>query len=338
VSKGAKLQEWGVNLALMAASLFLIYVGMEAYVHFSVDDGMQYDLEMWRYSKEIKRISANSKIGHEHRPNASARLMGVDVQTSADGMRDRNFTPAPDPATTRIMMLGDSLTFGWGVDEGATYSKRLEAKLRASGHRVEIINTGVGNYNTAMEVEYFLSRGVKYKPNIVVLNYFINDAEPMPRYETNVLSRNVRSYVYFASRFDSALRYAEAAGRGDWRDYYAALYDAQVNEAGLTGVRSAVKRLAEYCKDNNIRLLLVNYPELRVLKPYPFPFVEEFVRKMAIENAIPLLEMLPSIREEKPESLWVTRPDPHPSAKAHEAFAGQLFVYFDQSLRESRPQ
>ena len=56
-------------------------------------------------------------------------------------------------------MLGDSLAFGWGVPVEKTSSKQLEQMLINAGHDVEVINTGVGNYNTEMEVAYFLERG-----------------------------------------------------------------------------------------------------------------------------------------------------------------------------------
>ena len=317
----------------MLLSFCLIYAGMEIYVEFAVDDGMQYDLEMWRYSRKVKRISSDPKIGHEHRPNAHARLMGADVRTNADGLRDVDIPLEKPPGVVRIVMLGDSLTFGWGVPIENTYTKRVETLLRKDGLPVDVINTGVGNYNTSMEVEYFLERGVKYRPDIVVLNYFINDAEPMPSYETNVFSRNLRAYVYFASRLDAAFRLASLGEHADWRHYYGALYDEKQNGEGLRAVQSATARLAEYCRSNGIRLLLVNYPELRQPKDYPFPFVESYVEKLAKENGIEYFSLLSSVRDKVPEKLWITAPDPHPSSEAHAIFAEALAPRLDAATR-----
>jgi hypothetical protein len=326
------LREWTFNALLLAISLGIIYAGAEAYVSIDIDDGMQFDLEMWRYSRSLKQVSANPRLGHEHRPNSRAHLMGVDVAINSDGLRDREISVARTPGTTRIMMLGDSLTFGWGVPAENTYSKRLETKLREAGHSVEVINTGVGNYNTSMEVEYFLTRGAKYRPDIVVLNYFINDAEKTPQYETNILNRNLRAYVYFASRVDTALRQSDMASRSDWKEYYASLYDEKTNPEGLASMRAAVARLAEYCKKESLPLYLVNYPELRVLKEYPFPFVDKLVRSLADSNGARFLNLLPAVKNLEPASLWVTAPDPHPSVVAHEAFASAMFAYFDGEL------
>ena len=318
------VREWAIGAVLSLGSICLIYLATEVYVEFFVDDGMQFDLEMWRYSNKIKRISSDPSIGHEHRPSAKAKLMGVDVRTNALGLRDVEISPEKPLKTVRVLMLGDSLTFGWGVPMDKTYSKQVESLLRAQGQAVEVINTGVGNYNTSMEVEYFFEHGLKLRPDIVVLNYFINDAEPMPNYSTNVFNRNLRAYVYFASRLDAALRSASLGDNADWQQYYGSLYSEQKNAQGLGAVRSSVARLAKYCRENGIHLLLANYPELRQLKDYPFPNADDFVRRVAKGNGIEYFSLLPSVIDKSPPSLWVTEPDPHPSVEAHTAFARAL--------------
>jgi lysophospholipase L1-like esterase len=323
-----RLRDWTLNTLLLVVSLALVYGAMELYVSAVVDDGMQFDLEMWRYAREIKRRSANPAIGHEHTPNTQAHLMGVDVKINSLGLRDREFPPAPPPGRTRVMMLGDSLTFGWGVQGGQTYSKRVEDMLRKAGHDVEVINTGVGNYNTEMEVAYFLERGAKLHPDYVVLNYFINDAEPTPQDHSNILTRNLRALVYFASRFDMALRLANLGEHKDWKSYYTGLYDAE----GVARVSSAIARLAAYCREHHIRLLLANQPELRDPKNYAFTGVEAIVERIAKQNRIEYLNLRDAVRDLPPSTLWVSPPDPHPSAVAHEAFARGLFAVLDKEL------
>jgi hypothetical protein len=328
----SRMREWALNALALVLAIALIYGGAEAYVSYAVDDGMQFDLEMWRYSRLIKRQSANPAIGHEHTPGSRAHLMGVDVAISSQGLRDRDFAPVPPPGRTRIMMLGDSLALGWGVPGERTYSKRLEQMLRQAGHDAEVINTGVGNYNTGMEVAYFEERGIKLKPHIVVLNYFINDAEPTPRYESSFLARHSRAFVYFFSRIDAALRQVNVADRADWHGYYASLYK---DPAGMRRVSAALERLVQLCRREGITLLVANYPELRNPRDYPFAYVNEAIERLAAAHGLKYLDMLPAVRDMEPESLWVTRPDPHPSVAAHEAFAKELFRMFDPQLKRS---
>ena len=228
-------------------------------------------------------------------------------------------------------MLGDSLAFGWGVEQDETTSKVLEGMLLKSGRDVEVINTGVGNYNTEMQVAYFLERGHKFKPQYVVLNYFINDAEPTPRDRSNFLARHSRAYVYFSSRVDMALRMVSAGEKKDWKSYYAGLYEG---DEGIGRVAAAIERLAAYCRQNGIKLYLANQPELRDPANYPFPQVDRLIEKIAAANQIKYIPMLPAVRELKPETLWVTPPDPHPSPVAHEAFAKELYKVFDAELKK----
>jgi lysophospholipase L1-like esterase len=326
-----KAGEWAANLLVLVVTLLVAWAGAELYVAYAIDDGMQFDLEMWRYARAIKRQSANPAIGHEHTPLTRAHLMGADVVINSQGLRDREFPPAPPPGRTRILMLGDSLTFGWGVEGNQTYSKVLEAMLQKSGRDVEVINTGVGNYNTEMEVAYFLERGAKFKPQYVVLNYFINDAEPTPRDHSNFLSRNSRAFVYFASRVDMALRLANTSEKKDWKSYYAGLYEG---DEGIGRVAAAIERLAAYCRQNGIKLYLANQPELRDPANYAFPQVDRMIERIAMANHIKYIPMLPAVAGLKPETLWVTPPDPHPSPVAHEAFAKALYKVFDAELKK----
>ncbi len=304
---------------------------MEIYVRSVADDGLQFDLEMWKYSRQVKRLSNNPKIGHEHKPNVSAKLMGVQVTTNGDGLRDGDYSFDKNAGSKRILMLGDSVTFGWGASQDKTFSKILENEFRRNGKSVDVINTGVGNYNTSMEVEYFFEKGFKYKPDIVILNYFINDAEPTPAYKTNFLERNSKVYVFFAGRYDVFLRRLGIINKPGWEQYYSSLYSPE-NKNGLDAVSSSIRKLSEYCNNNNIKLIVVNIPELRVLNPYPFPFADKFLSDICNQLKIPSLSLLPYLSKYTPESLWVTKPDPHPSELAHEVIGKAIFKYVSKYI------
>jgi hypothetical protein len=118
---------------------------------------------------------------------------------------------AKPEGTYRILVLGDSTTFGWGVPVEKPYAKLLEQKLnenlRPGGpKRFEVMNTGVGNYNTAQEVAYFKERGRLYKPDMVILGFFTNDAEETPHEKKNWLARESCLYVFLTSAWDGILR------------------------------------------------------------------------------------------------------------------------------------
>jgi lysophospholipase L1-like esterase len=320
----AKTRQYLLNLVTLGCAVVFIFGCLELYVRFFEDDGMQYDLEMWKYAKYVKVVSDDPLIGHEHRPNADARLMGVRVTTNSAGLRNEEIPVAKKPGTYRIVMLGDSVLFGWGANQDKTVSARLQSQWRSAGRDIEVINGGDGNYNTIMEVEFFLKRLAQYHPDMIVLNYFINDAEPVPSHATNIFERNSEAWVFYSSRLDIAKRELEVGQGAGWQDYYNGLYDNAHNPGGWSAAAQWIGKLAEYSRANGIKLLVVNYPELHVLKPYPFPQVSERLSSLCSELGVPYLDLLGAVQNEEPSTLWVTRPDPHPNDRAHGFYAAAI--------------
>lgn len=303
----------------------------EIFTRAVIDDGMHFDLEMWKYAKEIKRESAVPGLGHEHRPGTAGHFMGVPVTINALGLRDQEYSVAKPPDAVRIIMLGDSVTFGWGVPVEDTPSKMIERRLNdpGMGRRYEVINAGVGNYNTVQEVTFFLKRGLELKPDIVVLNYFINDAEPTPLRKQSVLAERSYAAVAGFSAFDTLSR--SYFGKADWREYYSNLY--REDSAAWQAAQKAIRDLAQRCRERGIKLMIVSYPELHVLKDYPFEKVTAAIRNIAAAESVPFVDLLPSVTDLQPDSLWVSPTDAHPNAVANARFSDTILA----GLRRSFP-
>jgi sugar phosphate isomerase/epimerase len=163
-----------------------------------------------------------------------------------------------------------------------------------------------------------------------VLNYFINDAEPTPARKENFFVENFYSAVFLAGRLDVFMR--TYFGRGDWRSYYRDLY--REDQPGWQAAKEALRRLAAFCRTEGIRLMVVNYPELHELSPYPFQAASDLVAAEAEANGLPFVDLLPAVAGEEPGSLWVTATDAHPNGKAAAKFAARI----EQALAESFPR
>jgi len=314
------------KLMLIGATTFLwiffFLLAIEGYVRFVADDGMQFDLEMWKYARCVKQVSNNPLIGHEHAPNRRAILMGAEFRTNSHGLRDRDFSYERVPGRLRILMLGDSLTVGWGVPVEETFSKRIEAMYMANGIDAEVVNTGVGNYNTIQEVASFLTEGFKYQPDIVVLNFFVNDAEPVPVAKSSIITRWCASCVFIAGRIDSLIRMLTL--QTSWDKYYLSLY-GDGSAKGWLDAKDSIQKLAEFCRAKRIKLLIASLPELHDVHNYRFQRITDLVREAAQQNGVPFVDVLPFLQVEQSANLWVTPPDPHPNARAHELIADGLF-------------
>jgi len=316
-------REHALWLLMIAGSLVFMAMTVELSVRAFVDDGMHYDLEMWKYARDVKQIADNPLIGHVHRPNRQARLMGADFKTNSKGLREREIPYERVAPGLRILMLGDSFTVGWGVPFEQTFAKRVERLYAARGVNAEVINAGVGNYNTVMEVNYFLNEGNKYRPDVVVLNYIPNDAEPVPPLaQPNLLMRVCHSCVFLFGRIDTLLR--KMSLRPEWETYYLNLYGGG-DAKGWLDAKASIGRLAAYCRSHNIKLLVAHLPELHDLQHYRFAKITELVRQAAKENGAEFIDVLPELKANDPATLWVSPSDPHPNALANELIANALF-------------
>ncbi|MER8651502.1 SGNH/GDSL hydrolase family protein [Mesorhizobium sp. M1121] len=306
-----------------AISLVVSTGSLELYARLAETDGSNFDIEMWRYAKDLKRVSDIPEVGHEHIPGKSGVYMGVPVTINSAGWRDREHAVEKEDNNVRIMMLGDSLTFGWGARPEDITSYRLERLLNEKMNHFEVINTGIGNANTAMEVSYFIKKAYVYKPDIVVVNYFLNDAEITPRRTKNFFLENFYSAVLIAGRLDVIMR--KFFWKDDWRRYYHGLYGG--DQPGWSAAQSALKELVNYCATRNIKLIVVNYPELHELSPYPFQDITGLVASKAEALGIPFLDLRPSVENQVPKSLWVTETDAHPNGKAAGLYADTIVQF-----------
>lgn len=105
-------------------------------------------------------------------PGSEFRLQSAEfdcaVNINALGFRDREFGPKPQ-GRTRILAVGDSFTYGWGVEADESWPKVLEARLRQLGHDVEVANLGKPGASPAGYAAV-VSRAVPVlKPDLVIV-------------------------------------------------------------------------------------------------------------------------------------------------------------------------
>ncbi len=100
----------------------------------------------------------------------------VRYEINALGLRDSDTTSYAKPAGTyRVLCLGDSFTLGYTVDEHDLFVEQLGRAWRSEGRRVDVVNAGTEGWSTDQEIEWFLSEGVKYQPDLVLIFPYEND-------------------------------------------------------------------------------------------------------------------------------------------------------------------
>lgn len=300
---------------------------------------MDFDMEMWKYATQIKAVSDDPVVGYEHRPDAQAFLMGTEITTNSQGLRGDEISMQKPPGTYRVAVIGDSITLGWGVEADETYPARLEDLLNASppdgfpeDAQYEVLNLGVGNYNTVQEVRRLRSVGLPFEPDLIVLGYFINDAEPTPQVHEGYLIEHSYLYAFTLSR----LRTLDFGGVDalTYEDYYAGLYaDGQ---AGWKASQAGLAELAALGAQQDIPVAMFIIPELHNLSDdYPFQDIHGRLVRAGEDAGLPVVDLYPAFAGHTPEqSLWVSPTDAHHNAEAQAMIAQGIYDALDAGLVE----
>jgi hypothetical protein len=110
--------------------------------------------------------------------NYDGWFAGVPVKLNRLELRDsREYDLAKRPNTFRILVLGDSVTFGHGSVYEHTYPYLLEQQLKAWRTDVDwqVWNAAVPGYNSSQELAHLEEVGPRFAPDLVVVGFFEND-------------------------------------------------------------------------------------------------------------------------------------------------------------------
>ena len=136
-------------------------------------------VELWQYDRDY---------GWSHVPGSTGRFSsyGFDtvVEINSQGFRGPEPPSQRDPSRRRIVVIGDSYAWGFGVDYDDIFASRIQTACPT----VDVINLAVSGYSTDQELLLFEEKGALYDPDIVILVMAGND------FESNVRSKE---YVYY---------------------------------------------------------------------------------------------------------------------------------------------
>lgn len=254
------------------------------------------------------------------------------------GIRERDEI-RPDnkqPGERRIVCLGDSFTFGWGIPAELGWVRLLENELRRDGRDVRTVNCGAAG--TVCVDEYWW--GLKHRfhvfqPDAVIMTLCLNDL--MPSCGVTVTGPVADSGSRLLDRVLGAWRGSplDLDASHDWVGDLLALSRDAANASGLAhptekpweamwpqGVpQQCLRETKAWCDERSIPFLVVIWPFMQGLGPgrtYPFQKMHDLVAADCAAARIPLLDVLPALRETRAEDLWVTPKDPHPNPRAQQ--------------------
>jgi GDSL-like Lipase/Acylhydrolase family len=241
------------------------------------------------------------------RPNTHGRHFvphAFDVTISYNSQHFRGqkeYTLDPAPGVTRIVMLGDSSTFGWGANDDETYPAQLEQILqnRYPQHPVEVINTAHPGLGPGEESLFYSMWVNKFHPSIVILNLHVNDPQDevkrqlfgldshsgvVPRHSTQLATMNsrvrrgrelinsfaaIRFLTAHSELFNLVRRTASASLAKDEGGSRVDVTREQYVTLGIPLVRGEIGWLQERVRESNAKLVVVLIPGREAIYPFP---------------------------------------------------------------------
>ena len=215
-------------------------------------------------AKSAYRATENPILGYELKPNyrdaGSPDLRESFPYTNADGQRDKERRVARVPGVRRLLVLGDSVVAGHGIRElEQTIPGQLERQLGPEG--IEVLNFGVGGYCTRAEVELLRVKGLKYRPDAVLVVFVSNDYDDYSgQAGREAREHEVADRLFIRSSFFRAL--SLRLNLFHYRDELDPAWAERRNKEAIGGnnVESGFRELAELRRQHGFQVTIAIWP------------------------------------------------------------------------------
>lgn len=129
--------------------------------------------------EEANLLQPDDDLFWSLRPNIDTDFSGFPLQTNSLGLRSQEVETKRE-GELRILSLGESSTFGFGVANRETYSALLPSFLMPlmDSKDITTINAGVSAYSSFQSLKYLELRGLALEPDIILFYHEVNDYLP----------------------------------------------------------------------------------------------------------------------------------------------------------------
>ena len=297
---------------------------------------------VWR--EMLHRPSDVPGLAYELTPNMRKRARDTLIKTNGAGMRDRELPIEKGDSTVRIAAIGDSVTFGFGLLSEYTYPKALERLLNGQDEgfelRFEVLNFGVGGYSTRDEALVLRHKVGKWRPDVVIVGYVLNDPEFEPAQPLHEYFNRPSWWQYsdVLRRFAKAKRDWDVRRLGDG-DYFLYLH---AHPQKWRSVVDAFRDIVGFAESEGINTFLVIFPRIPTgeWSAYPYGEVHHKVALAARREGLFVIDLLETYTRFDPHRLRLSHVDPHPSrfgqALAAEAIGKRLRAQLPALFNGSR--
>jgi hypothetical protein len=282
--------EWLKSFVLALAVSFLLLACIEVAIRTFWPQECQYHGEPFLLGQYDVRTQEHGVGDTEYpmKPNAKGVQVcpewSVEYRINQDGLRDESphrQTILPD--TTRMLILGDSFTFGWGVDYPKIWPVVMENELLSRGHKVDIIKAGRPGACAESELRFLKLALPKYRPNIVVIgfepaelarNLYMTEKtaqqahDPQSQSASELSKSTWTSFREFIQSYHTLLLVKRFVPmdrlilyyHGTFPDTYCRIPLPSIVERQIDATKELFAQLSDYCRDHGAKLVVVSIP------------------------------------------------------------------------------
>lgn len=178
-----------IIFSIITAILVIVFVIVAAEGAFRIKDLFDKNRGLKNAMGDVSR-----KYDHAFKPNSRFSLVAsknneydVAVKINNYGFRGKDINLSKDPGVTRILVMGDSFTFGVGAEENETIPFLIEKYLKEKGKKVEIINAGFGSDSPVLHYLKVKEKYLKFKPDLALFLFDFSDLSDDWRYERSLV-------------------------------------------------------------------------------------------------------------------------------------------------------
>lgn len=249
--------------------------------------------------------------------------------------RDYYYGPQKAPGVFRIVVIGDSFTFGGKMHFDDSFAKRLERmlNLNTKQRKVEVLNWGISGYSTLHEVELVKDAVSQFNPDLIVVQITLNDAEVQPfrvthKYQNKrgkvILSNPI--FKYWTSLGYLVKRIYYTTLNREYVTYHAAAFE---NPASWNVFSGAFQQIRQQTSSRSIPLLAVLFPMMShpFDDRYPFHAVHKKIGDEMAAQGISFVDLFADFEGRDPVRLQVEPgSDAHPNEIAHRLAADRIYT------------
>lgn len=292
-----------------------------------------YNIEMVKYATDLKMRDPKGEVSHVHRPSSSAHLMGVDVSLNSLGDRGPELPATRDSSKKRVLVMGSSITMGWGVPFESTFTSTTERLLNTRkpfgpATSFELVNAGIGNYNTIFQHALFERQFPVVKPDLVVVHYFISDVQPRGKGRDSFILRNSFLAAFLFDRYSQVkLRFNH-----EYKDLFTFYNDLYADSSSAwKQTQKEILQMRDESLKGGAQFVVMVVPDIHDLSPgTPYKALYQKIADTFTANGIATVSAFEPMQQafgSDVTKLWIQADDPHPNARGHAVMANVMYDY-----------